>query len=454
MLEPLEVVVDVIDTEKGRELENLDSRGAADLSPALEQWAPGDTAAILEGLPHEARGAVWDAASEEIRGEILAHLGDPVRAALLQQVGVAQAAAATIIMDAPDVAAVVDEAPTELREAILESLGAAKRAEVEDALGCPSDTAGRLMERDWVAVRADVRLEVVSRYLQYRGDVPHHTTALMVVDRDGVFLGKLALAVLLTKHPQRTVAEVMDRGALAVDRLTPLDDVADLFKRRDLVDLPVLDDARRLIGRIILDDAIELIRAKAERPMMQMAGLEANEDLLAPIGASARRRSLWLGINLATAFLAAWVIGLFEATIKEIVALAVLMPIVASMGGIAGSQTLTLAIRGLALGHITDANRAWLARKEVVIAVISGILWSLVVGVIAWVWFGHIGIAAVLGIAMIVNLLAAAVAGLAVPLILKRLGQDPALSGSVILTTVTDVVRFVTFLGLATLFLL
>jgi len=250
------------------------------------------------------------------------------------------------------------------------------------------------------------------------------------------------------------VVDVMDSTAASVNVLTPLSEVANLFQRRDLVALPVVDDAHKLVGRILLDDAIHLIRTEAEQPMMHMAGLEVDEDLLAPIASSARRRLFWLGMNLVTAFLAAWVIGLFEATLDKIVALAVLMPIVASMGGIAGSQTLTLAIRGMALGQITDANARWLAIKEVTISVINGIVWAVVVGVIAWFWFGQAGIALILGVAMIINLLVAAASGLAIPLILKRLGLDPALSGSVILTTVTDVVGFMSFLGLATLFLL
>jgi magnesium transporter len=310
------------------------------------------------------------------------------------------------------------------------------------------------MEREWVAVRADVTLEVVQRYLHARGSLPHYTLALMVVDREGVFLGKLSLERLLTRDPNLLVADVMDSSAVYVNVLTPLQEVATLFQRRDLVSLPVVDGAQRLVGRIILDDAISLIRAEAEQPMMHMAGLEADEDLLAPIASSARRRLFWLGINLGTAFLAAWVIGLFETTLDKIVALAVLMPIVASMGGIAGTQTLTLAIRGLALGQITSSNTRWLAVKEITISVISGIVWALVVGVIAWFWFEQIGIALVLGAAMIINLLSAAVSGLAIPLVLKRLGLDPALSGSVVLTTVTDVVGFMSFLGLATLFLL
>jgi magnesium transporter len=303
-------------------------------------------------------------------------------------------------------------------------------------------------------VRADVTLEVVSRYLKWRGDLPPHTDGLMVVDREGTYVGKLPVRMLLTLDEDLEVGDVMEADADWVLAQASEREVADLFERRDLVSVAVVDPGHRLIGRITVDDVIDIIREEAEHQFMHMAGLEEGEDLFAPILDSARRRLFWLAINLATAFLAAGVIGLFEATLDKIVALAVLMPIVASMGGIAGSQTLTLAIRGLALGQISSTNTRWLAIKEIAIAAINGLVWALVVGLIAWGWFGDLRIGLVLGVAMVVNLFAAAAAGLAVPLLLERVGIDPALSGSVILTTVTDVVGFMSFLGLATLFLL
>ena len=435
-------------------MEALKTEQTAALPAIMAQWSNGETAAVLEALPPPQRHQLWAEMPEDRLGDVLACMGDQARIGLLKDLVVEDAVAVTTTMETPDLAVVVDEASNELREAILESLAPDARALLDEALTYPEDSAGRLMSREWLAIRADVRLEVVKRYLHARGSLPHRTTALMVVDREGVFLGKLPLETLLTKEPDLMVSDVMDGTAATVNALTPLSEVANLFQRRDLVSLPVVDDDHKLVGRIILEDAIDLIRTEAEQPMMHMAGLEADEDLLAPIAASTRRRLFWLGINLITAFLAAWVIGLFEATLDKIVALAVLMPIVASMGGIAGSQTLTLAIRGLALGQITDANTRWLAIKEITISVINGIVWAVVVGIISWFWFGQMGIALILGVAMIINLLAAAASGLAIPLVLKRLGLDPALSGSVVLTTVTDVVGFMSFLGLATLFLL
>ncbi len=432
----------------------LSAGESTELSSMIGQWPSGDIAAALEALALPDRRRIWEQIPPNLRGEVLGWLGDQARSGLLKSLEVEDAVAAATTMETWELAEVVNEVPDELRDGILESLAPEERVLLEETLTYPEDTAGRLMKREWIAVREDVSLELVIRYLRLRGSFPQRTSSLMVVDREGLFLGKLSLEALLTTDPELLVANVMDSTAEHVNVLTPLSEVAALFQRRDLALLPVVDDERKLVGRIIVDDAIQLIRAEAEEPMMRMAGLEVDEDLLAPIVPSARRRLFWLGINLVTAFLAAWVIGLFQAALDKIVALAVLMPIVASMGGIAGSQALTLVIRGLALGQITDANTRWLAIKEITIAVINGLVWALVVGTIAWLWFGQSGIAIILGVAMIINLLAAAVSGLVIPLILQRLGIDPALSGSVVLTTVTDVVGFMSFLGLATLFLL
>jgi magnesium transporter len=420
----------------------------------LMLWTDGEIAATLEALPLPERQRAWERVPEERRGSVLACMSEPARAGLLKRLDVEEVVTATSDLKPSDLVLVVEQASDELQSAILESLAPADRSQMEQTLSYPEDSAGRLMQREWVAVRADVTLETVKRYLRFRSELPNHTTALMVVDREGKYRGKLSLEQLLLKDDQHLVAQLMDSSAIAVNTHTSLTEVAGLFQRRDIVSLPVVDDAGLLVGRIVFDDVIPLIRSEAEQPMLHMAGLQADEDLLAPIASSARRRLFWLGINLLTAFLAAWVIGLFEATLDQIVALAVLMPIVASMGGIAGSQTLTLAIRGLALGQITASNTRWLAYKEILIAIISGIIWALVVGTVAYFWFGRWGISLILGAAMVINLLTAALSGLVIPLLLQRIGQDPALSGSVILTTITDVVGFMSFLGLATWLLL
>ena len=435
-------------------IEQIRAGEAAALRRRLATLHEAEIADALEAMPGAERRFLWAQVPEHLQADVLSWVDDGVRVALLEGLGEAEAVAAVADMDTPDLAEVVDSVSDELADAIISSLDWDERLLVEERLRYPEDSAGRLMEREWVAVRADVTLEVVSRYLKWRGDLPAHTDGLMVVDREGIYVGKLPVSTLLTRDEELQVGDVMEADADWVLARADQREVAGLFERRDLVSVAVVGADHRLIGRITVDDVIDIIREEAEHQFMHMAGLEEGEDLFAPILASARRRLFWLAVNLATAFLAAWVIGLFEATLDKIVALAVLMPIVASMGGIAGSQTLTLAIRGLALGQISSTNTRWLAFKEIAFAAINGLVWALVVGLIAWGWFGDLRIGLVLGGAMVVNLFAAAAAGLAVPLLLERVGIDPALSGSVILTTVTDVVGFMSFLGLATLFLL
>jgi magnesium transporter len=391
---------------------------------------------------------------EEIAGEVISHLDDVARDSLIGQMEPQDVASAVGALDLDDLVDLVESIPEEYGDAILESLDPEGRERLEATLAYPEDSAGRLMDVNAVAVRADVTLEVVLRYLRRRESLPDHTDGLMVVDRNGIYIGKLPISSLLINQPELSVAEVMVEEADRVPVDMPQTEVAHLFDRRDLVSVAVIDDAGRLIGRITIDDVVDVIRAEAQHQLMNMAGLNEEEDLFAPVLPSARRRALWLGINLGTAFLASWVIGLFETTLAQLVALAVLMPIVASMGGIAGSQTLTLVIRGLAMGRVSVANRLWLARKELAIAFLNGTLWALVVGGIAYVWFGDPGIGLVLSAAMVLNLLVAAFSGIAIPLVMDRLDIDPALAGAVVLTTVTDVVGFMSFLGLATFFLL
>jgi magnesium transporter len=284
--------------------------------------------------------------------------------------------------------------------------------------------------------------------------VPDRTDALFVVNRHDRYLGSLPLTRLLTEDPDRTVGEVMDTEVAGIPPSLPANAVAALFQDRDLVSAAVVaPDDGRLLGRITVDDVVDVIREEAEHSVMSMAGLDEDADMFAPVVPSARRRGVWLGVNLGTAFLAAWVVGLFEATIQQIVALAVLMPVVASMGGIAATQTLTLIVRGLALGQVERANARWLLTKEVSVAVLNGMVWASVVALITFIWFSDWRIAGVIFAAMVLNLLAAALAGVLVPLGLKRFGVDPAVAGGVIVTTVTDVLGFAALLGLGTLLL-
>jgi magnesium transporter len=428
-----------------------------DIAPAAELVAAlhaGEVAALLESMPREERGVVWRLVAPERQGEVLVELHEEVRARIVEEMDRAELVAAARGMDAEDLADVFHELPRDLTQAILMALDADRRSRLESSLSFPENTAGRLMNAEVVTVRPDVTVAVVLRYLRWHQSLPPYTDALMVTSEEGRYLGKLRLRDVVTADPAATAADVMDAGADRVRGETPEHDVAALFERRDLVSVAVLDGDDRLLGRIAVDDVLDIIREEADRAFLHRAGLDEEDDLFAPVLPSARRRAVWLGINLGTVFLAAWVIGRFEAALSQIVALAVLMPVVASMGGIAGSQTLTLTIRGQALGQIAAANVRWLARKELAVGLLNGLVWAVVVGAVTQLWFGRWGISLVIGAAMVLNLFVAALSGVLIPLVLKRLGLDPALSGVVALTTVTDVVGFMTFLGLATWLLL
>jgi magnesium transporter len=358
-------------------------------------------------------------------------------------------------LETDDLADLVQDLPATITREVLRSLDEQRRERLETALAFPEDTAGGLMNTDMVTVRPEVTLDVVMRYLRrLKEGLPDLTDNLIVVNRQGRYLGVLYLTDLLTNDLDDSVAEVMTLQVQPMQATLDARDVANRFEQLDLVSAPVVDEDGLLLGRVTVDDVMDLIREEAEHQFMGQAGLSETEDMFAPVLLSARRRALWLGVNLLTAFLAAWVIGRFEATIQQVVALAVLMPVVASMGGIAGTQTLTLAIRGIALGHLSAKNMRWLLTKELAVSVINSVVWSLVVAAVAWYWFGSTDIALIIAAAITINLLAATFSGALLPLLLDRLGIDPALAGGVILTTVTDVVGFLAFLGLATFFLL
>jgi magnesium transporter len=439
--------------EQIQELLDGDSwREAAEL---LRRLPPAEVAHVLEALPLTQRQILWDLLDTDQDGETLMELTENVRTELVQNMDQEEIVAAAEQMDVDDLADFIQELPTDVTREILESLDEQDRRRLETVLSYPEDTAGGLMNTDTVTVRPDVTLDVVLRYLRQLGDrVPRNTDQLFVTNREDKYLGTLRLADLVTHDPQQSVAEVMTLNVQPFNAHADADDVARRFEQYDLLSAPVVDDEGRLVGRITVDDVVDLIREQGEHQFMGSAGLSEDEDMFAPVMVSARRRAIWLGINLATAFLASWVIGHFEETLDKIVALAVLMPIVASMGGVGGTQTLTLAIRGIALGQLSGKNALYLVMKELAVAAINGIIWAVVVGLIAGYWFHSTDIALVIAAAMIINLIAAAITGAVLPLLLERLGIDPALAGGVLLTTVTDVVGFLSFLGLATLFLL
>ncbi len=435
--------------------EYLDQDSWREAAKLLKKLQPAEIAHVLEALPLNQRQILWDLLDTDQDGETLMELTENVRNELIQNMDQEDIVAATEHMDVDDLADFIQELPSDVTKEVMESLSEQDRRRLETVLSYPEDTAGGLMNTDTVTVRPEVTLDVVLRYLRQLGDkVPRDTDQLFVTNRDDKYLGTLRLADLVTHDPQETVAEVRSRGVQPFNAMTSDTDVARRFEQYDLLSAPVVNDAGQLVGRITVDDVVDLIREEGEHHFMGSAGLSEDEDMFAPVMESSRRRALWLGINLLTAFLASWVIGHFEDTLERIVALAVLMPIVASMGGVGGTQTLTLAIRGLALGQLSSKNAGYLLAKELAIAVVNGVLWALVVGLIAGWWFDSSDIALVIAAAMMINLVAAAVTGALLPLALDKLGIDPALAGGVLLTTVTDVVGFLSFLGLATLFLL
>jgi magnesium transporter len=420
----------------------------------LCQIHPAKVAGLLESLPPPERSAAWEMVESDRAGRILVHLHQEVRTLLALEMDREDLIDAARGLDLDDLVDLIQDLPDETGRTLLEAMGQRERAQLESMLSYPEDSAGGLMNTDQISVRAGLRVGSVLRYLRLLDDLPDQTDKLMVVDRLSLYQGVLRVRRLLTSRPELRVREVMEDDFLAIPAETPSFEVAQRFQEQDLISAPVVDAEGRLLGRITVDDVVDVIREESERSLMNMAGLDEEDDMFAPVLTGTRRRTVWLGINLLTAFLAARVIGLFEGTLEKVVALAVLMPIVASMGGIAGSQTLTLMIRGLALGHVERGNASLLLWKELGIGALNGLIWALVVAALAIVWFGSWEIGGIIAAAILLNLLCAALAGVGIPLLLRRLGIDPALAGSVILTTVTDVVGFFAFLGLATLLLL
>jgi magnesium transporter len=419
----------------------------------LASLHPAETAHLLESLPPHERKVCWPIISPDLRGDVLSFMGDDARTELMLDMDTADLLNATEGLDADDVADILQALPEHVMREVLRAMDSQHRRRIETILAYEEDTAGGLMNTDVVTIRSDLTLEVVLRYLRMLVDLPENTDSLYVVDHTGAYIGTLALSQIVTRSRSMTVSNVMSHQVDAIPADMPSNQVAHRFEKHDLISAPVVDDENRLLGRITIDDVVDVIRDEAEHSMLSMAGLGEDEDTFAPIGKSIHRRSVWLGVNLLTAFLAAWVIGLFDTTIEKQVALAILMPIVASMGGIAGSQTLTLVIRSMALGQLNKQNQRWLLRKELAVGASNGLIWAVAISLVTMLWFHNIYLGLLIGAAIVINLIAAALAGVSIPIGLKKIGIDPALSGSVLLTTVTDVVGFVAFLGFATLFI-
>ncbi len=409
-----------------------------------------EVANLLEATPPRVRSYIWELIDEDIAGQVLQHLGEDLLQELAASMDTAALVAAADDLDVDDQADLLQQLPNAIAVQVLNSMDTVERLRLEAVLSYPEDTAGGLMDTDLVTVRPRHALEIVLRYLRLRKRLPKNTDALVVVNSKNEYIGMLPLSRILTSDATVTVREVMETDAAAIPVDMPDKDVAAIFANEDLVSAPVVDAKNQLVGRITIDDVLDVISEDADEAVLARAGLDPDEDTFAPILRSTRRRAIWLGINLITAFLGAAVINLFEDTISKVVTLAVLLPVVASMGGIAGTQTLTLVIRGLALGHLNRNNLLWLFNREFAVALLNGLLWSSLVAAGTMLAFADATLGLVIAVALMANLLAAVIAGCLLPGVLNRLSIDPAIAGGVILTTVTDVTGFFVFLALAT----
>lgn len=414
---------------------------------------PADIAALLESTPFEQRAIVWNLIDPEQQSEILQELNEDLVSDLLADSSIEEVVKLLEQVESDDdLTDILQQLPGTITQQLLRSMDSQDRARVENLLSYGEDTAGGLMDTDTISVRARVTVDVVLRYLRRHIELPAMTDNIFVVNHRDEYIGLLPLRRLLVSNPGMTIREVMVTDIDPIDAETHASEVASIFARYDLVSAPVIDSNGLLLGRITIDDVVDVIKDEADHSLLSMAGLTEDDDTFAPVWRTARSRAIWLGANLLTAFLASAVISIFEDTIAQVVALAVLMPIVASMGGVAGSQTLTLVIRSMAQGQLVDSNMMWIMRREVAVGLINGCVWASVVALGAYFVFGDFRLGLVIAIALVINLAVAAFSGATLPRLLQRLNIDPAVAGTVVLTTITDVVGFMSFLGLATLF--
>ena len=432
----------------------IDSITLNQVRHTLNNLSPPDIAHQLEIAPPKYRHILWELVDPDVSGEVLQDLSDEIQLEFLEKMDGAEVASITEGLNVDDIVDILQQLPDRVIPEVLKAMSAQERLRVETILTYDEDTAGGLMDTEVVTVRPDISVDVVLRYLRRFEEIPDTTDNLFVVSRSDIFMGNLSIGKLLTSSPATTVREVMNSEVQAIDVNLTDSEVAHRFQRYDLVSAPVIDEHGRLLGRITIDDVVDVIVEDADHSLLAMAGLSDTEDTFSSVARTAPRRAIWLGVNLITAILASLAISQFEATLDKLVTLAILMPIVASMGGVAGSQTLTVVIRGMALGQVEQSNLNWLMSKEFAVGALNGILYAVIVGCLVSLWFNDWDMGIIIGLAMAINLMAAALAGTILPVLLRSLKIDPALAGSVILTTITDVVGFVSFLGLAAVFLI
>ena len=434
--------------------ELLDSENEQALQDAIAKAHPADIADALEQLTPEQRPALWDVIPAESTGEVLAELGEGVFKDLTSDLEKQELIDSIKQLDIDDIADLIPDLPEEVLSDVLFEVDTETRNSLGEVLSYPEDSAGGLMNVDATVVRDNISLGVVLRFLRLRGNLPEHTDTVYLVDRENKLTGILPINRLITAPIEDLASAHRLNNPVIFNCLDTEEDVAKAFADYDLVSAPVVNEHSQLVGRITIDDVVDVIREQAEHDIMASAGLKDEEDIFAPVAQTSRNRAVWLGVNLVTALIGSWVIGQFEGSIQQLVALAVLMPIVASMGGNAGTQTLTVVIRGMSVGTISSSNVKNVLKKESMVGVLNGLLWAMVMALIAALWYQNIQLGLVIACAMIANLVMGAIAGVCLPILFERMNIDPALAGGVALTTVTDVVGYFAVLGLATWLLL
>lgn len=458
LLQRQRVVEDLTHRQEGQNQARVDNlvhrQNQVELQRKLDDLHSADVAYILEALPLEDRLAVWQLVKAERDGDILLEVSDAVRETLIADMDDHEIIAAAREMDADELADLAPELPRDVVHELMESLDAQQRERVRSALSYEEDQVGALMDFEMVTIREDVTLEVVLRYLRRLRELPGHTDKVFVVDNQGVLKGVLPIKRLLVNDPDKQVTDVMASDPVTFHPDADAYEAAQAFERYDLISAPVVDKNARLIGRLTIDEMVDLIREESETEVLNMAGLREEEDIFASVWRSLRNRWSWLAVNLVTAFIASRVIGLFEESIAHLVALAALMPIVAGIGGNSGNQTITMIVRAMALDQVSPRNTKRLMKKELGVAVLNGLIWGGVIGVVAWLLYDSWSLGVVMTAAMTLNLMLAALMGVIIPMSLARVGRDPAMGSSVMITAMTDSGGFFIFLGLATVFLI
>jgi magnesium transporter len=436
-------------------IKNLVSKkNISSLERLLDDLHPADIADILESLPVQKRLVLWDLVKSKSEGDILIEVSDAVRQTLIADMDSTELLAAAEQLETDEIADIAPDLPEEVLQDLLENLDIQNRERLQSVLSYPEDSVGSLMEFEVITIREDVTLEVVLNYLRKIEKLPNHTDKLFVVDRDGLILGVLPLERIIVNPPTTKVKNVMAKEIVLFKPEDLADEASNAFERYDLVTAPVVDKKNKLVGRLTVEAVMDFIRQESDNEKFSMAGLREEEDIFASIWKSVQNRWAWLAINLLTAFIASRVIGIFEGSIEKVVALAALMPIIASIGGNSGNQTTAMIVRALAIGQLTQSSIRSLLYKEISVALLNGLIWGSIVGLFAFYLYNNANLGYVMAGAMVLNLMLAAIMGVLMPILMYRLGKDPAVGSSVLITAMTDSGGFFIFLGLATLVLI